>query len=93
VIKGTLYVSNGALVLESVRKAEGGGRIIPVLNCWIEAAVVAGIPIYLSRDWHPTNHVSFLAEGGEEALRKMKKAGAAFISGSPSPVGKQCASG
>lgn len=42
----------------------GGDEIIPVLNLWIEAAERAAISIFLSRDWHPKEHVSFEVRGG-----------------------------
>jgi nicotinamidase/pyrazinamidase len=41
-----------------------GDRIVPVLNRWIAAAIAGGIPIYLSRCWHPPGHVSFRERGG-----------------------------
>ena len=43
---------------------EGGDRVVPVLNAWIEAAERAGALIVASRDWHPPGHVSFEARGG-----------------------------
>lgn len=43
---------------------EGGDRIIPVLNEWIDSGVREGLPIYASRDWHPVDHISFRASGG-----------------------------
>ncbi len=41
-----------------------GDRVIPVLNRWIEAARAGGARIYASRDWHPSDHVSFSQQGG-----------------------------
>lgn len=41
-----------------------GDQIIPVLNVWISDAEKAGIPILVSRDWHPIDHCSFKAQGG-----------------------------
>jgi len=41
-----------------------GDAVVPVLNRWIAAAREAGIPVYASRDWHPTGHVSFEERGG-----------------------------
>ncbi len=41
-----------------------GNEIVPVLNRWIETARLAGIPIFASRDWHPPEHMSFVAQGG-----------------------------
>lgn len=45
--------------------APDGDQVVPVLNCWIEAAQELGIPVYASRDWHPRRHRSFRGEGGE----------------------------
>lgn len=42
-----------------------GDKVIPVLNNWIAVASERGIPIYASRDWHPTGHPSFHEQGGE----------------------------
>lgn len=41
-----------------------GHAVVPVLNRWIDVAVEAGIRVYASRDWHPSNHVSFADRGG-----------------------------
>lgn len=41
-----------------------GDAIIPPLNAWIAAAEAAGVPVYASRDWHPTPHPSFAGEDG-----------------------------
>jgi nicotinamidase/pyrazinamidase len=43
---------------------EGGDEIVPVINRWIAAAVAKGVPVYASRDWHPTGHISFKEAGG-----------------------------
>lgn len=42
-----------------------GDKVVPVLNRWIDAAKQRGLPIYASRDWHPTGHLSFKEEGGQ----------------------------
>ena len=44
---------------------EDGDAVVPVLNQWIDAALVRGAPVYLSRDWHPVNHPSFRDQGGD----------------------------
>jgi nicotinamidase/pyrazinamidase len=44
---------------------EGGDAVVPVLNRWLSAADAAGVPVYLSRDWHPAHHLSFRESGGE----------------------------
>lgn len=41
-----------------------GDKIVPILNRWIEAAMAKGVPVYISRDWHPINHLSFKQRGG-----------------------------
>jgi len=44
--------------------ADGDG-IVPILNRWLSAARDKGIPVYASRDWHPTGHLSFTGHGGK----------------------------
>ncbi|MEM9999025.1 MAG: nicotinamidase [Bacteroidota bacterium] len=41
-----------------------GDAVVPVLNRWIEEAEARGVPVFFTRDWHPTNHASFVAQGG-----------------------------
>jgi len=56
-----------------------GDRVVPYLNRCLEAADQAGIPVYLSRDWHPRMHPSFLEEGGDWPLHCVQDTpGAAF---------------
>jgi nicotinamidase/pyrazinamidase len=43
---------------------EGGHDVVPVLNRWIEAAERGGALVVASRDWHPSQHVSFQEQGG-----------------------------
>ena len=52
------FCSGGALPIED------GEKVIPILNRWIAAAVIKGVPIYASRDWHPVGHISFQEYGG-----------------------------
>lgn len=42
-----------------------GDEIIPKVNKLIRAFEGAGMPLYFTRDWHPRNHVSFKAYGGQ----------------------------
>jgi nicotinamidase/pyrazinamidase len=42
-----------------------GDAVVPVLNRWIAAAADAHVPIYASRDWHPSGHLSFKGSGGD----------------------------
>jgi nicotinamidase/pyrazinamidase len=52
------FCAGGALAVP------GGDEVVPVLNRWLRAAEKAGIPIFLSRDWHPRGHLSFASSGG-----------------------------
>lgn len=52
------FCAGGALAVP------GGDEVVPVLNRWLEAAGAAGVPIFLSRDWHPKGHPSFAGRGG-----------------------------
>lgn len=42
----------------------GGDEVVPPLNRAIAIFSRKGLPVFLSRDWHPTNHCSFVAQGG-----------------------------
>ena len=42
-----------------------GDRVVPVLNDYLARACERGMPIYASRDWHPTVTSHFKAQGGE----------------------------
>lgn len=42
-----------------------GDRVVPILNEWMDAAARKGIPVYASRDWHPSRHPSFTEYGGD----------------------------
>jgi nicotinamidase/pyrazinamidase len=52
------FCPGGALAIEE------GDAVVPVLNEWIGAAQKTATPLYLSRDWHPRNHLSFVEFGG-----------------------------
>ncbi len=41
-----------------------GDTIVAVLNEWIAAASQTNVPVYASRDWHPSDHMSFARRGG-----------------------------
>jgi len=41
-----------------------GDAEIPVLNGYIKIFREAGTAIYATRDWHPSNHISFKEQGG-----------------------------
>ena len=42
----------------------GGGRIIPVLNWYVDLFKGVRARVFATRDWHPPNHVSFKERGG-----------------------------
>jgi nicotinamidase/pyrazinamidase len=42
-----------------------GDKVIPTLNKVIEAFVRSRLPVFFTRDWHPPDHVSFKAQGGD----------------------------
>jgi nicotinamidase/pyrazinamidase len=41
-----------------------GDAVMPVLNAWAAAAERAGVPIFVSRDWHPARTTHFKDYGG-----------------------------
>ena len=41
-----------------------GDAVMPVLSAWGDAAERAGIPIFVSRDWHPATTTHFKEHGG-----------------------------
>jgi nicotinamidase/pyrazinamidase len=42
-----------------------GDDVVPVLNRYIELFRKVGAPVIASRDWHPSNHMSFKPYGGQ----------------------------
>ncbi len=42
----------------------GGDAIVPPLNRLLGAWRQRGLPVFLSRDWHPIGHCSFALQGG-----------------------------
>jgi nicotinamidase/pyrazinamidase len=52
------FTPGGALAIRN------GDKIIPPLNQVITQFADAGLPIFLTRDWHPPNHCSFKEQGG-----------------------------
>ncbi|MFZ0710726.1 MAG: isochorismatase family protein [Terrimicrobiaceae bacterium] len=70
---GTELIEGDALVIVDVQNdfLPGGAlavpqsdEILPVLNSYIAAFERRGLPIYVTRDWHPPNHCSFKECGG-----------------------------
>ena len=41
-----------------------GEKVIPPVNAYIRRFAEAGNPVFLTRDWHPGNHLSFRGHGG-----------------------------
>jgi nicotinamidase/pyrazinamidase len=41
-----------------------GDAVVPVLNQYLRQFEAAGLPTIATRDWHPVDHCSFVAEGG-----------------------------
>jgi nicotinamidase/pyrazinamidase len=52
------FCPGGALPIDN------GDQVVPVINRWIEEFIERRLPVYASRDWHPTDHLSFATEGG-----------------------------
>jgi nicotinamidase/pyrazinamidase len=42
----------------------GGDALIPRINQYVAQFESCGAPVYFSRDWHPADHCSFVAQGG-----------------------------
>ena len=53
------FLPGGALPIEN------GDEIIPVLNDCIQRFEAAKAHVVASRDWHPSNHISFKTQGGQ----------------------------
>lgn len=59
-----------------------GDKVVPLLNEWISEAEAQGIPVFASRDWHPSDHISFKERGGPWPPHCIQgTAGAAFHPG------------
>ena len=41
-----------------------GDQVIPVMNDYIDRFIKRQLPVFATRDWHPTNHCSFIQQGG-----------------------------
>ena len=44
---------------------KNGDQVVPQINRIINAFDRLGLPIFFTRDWHPSNHVSFKSQGGD----------------------------
>jgi len=64
-----------------------GDQIIPALNGYIEQFIKHQLPVFATRDWHPSGHCSFIRQGGpwpEHCIADSK--GAEFAPGLQLPV-------
>jgi nicotinamidase/pyrazinamidase len=52
------FIPGGSLAVPS------GEEVVPVLNRYIDLFRERNLPIFATRDWHPANHCSFVAQGG-----------------------------
>lgn len=43
----------------------GADEIVEPINAYMAAFAARGLPIFLTRDWHPPGHCSFVESGGE----------------------------
>ena len=54
----TDFCKGGSLAID------GADEVIPRLNEVIDTFRMAMLPIFFTRDWHPSNHISFSTRGG-----------------------------
>ena len=52
------FLPGGSLAVEA------GDEVVPVLNEYQRRFLSRGLPIFATRDWHPTDHCSFVEQGG-----------------------------
>ncbi len=52
------FLPGGAL------EVPGGDQVVPIMNRYITRFRDEGLPIFITRDWHPANHCSFAFRGG-----------------------------
>jgi len=52
------FLSGGSLAVPE------GNRVIPVLNGYIDKFSKRRLPVFVTRDWHPSGHCSFVQQGG-----------------------------
>lgn len=65
-----------------------GDEVIPVLNRYISLFQGRGLPVFVTRDWHPPEHCSFQAQGGPWPPHCVAAtAGAEFASNLDIPAG------
>lgn len=81
----------GALLIVDVQKdflpggslgVPGGDEIVPTLNRYLAHFVALGLPVIVTRDWHPADHCSFATQGGPWPVHCVAhSSGAEFASG------------
>jgi len=65
-----------------------GNEVVPVLNQYLVRFAARGLPIFATRDWHPADHCSFVAQGGPWPPHCVAEtSGAAFASALALPPG------
>lgn len=52
------FLPGGALAVAE------GDHVVPLINRYVERFSARGLPVAATRDWHPSNHCSFTAQGG-----------------------------
>ena len=71
--KNYVITNSDALLITDIQKdflpggalpVDGGDEIIPVLNDYVKRFEASKAHVLASRDWHPSNHISFKAQGG-----------------------------
>jgi nicotinamidase/pyrazinamidase len=75
------FLPGGALAVPA------GDEVVPALNRSLALFRAAGLPVALTRDWHPADHCSFRARGGPWPPHCARgTAGAAFAPGLEVPA-------
>lgn len=49
---------------EGALEIRGSEEILPILESYVRRFQGCGLPIFLTRDWHPPDHCSFVSRGG-----------------------------
>lgn len=87
--KNYIVKNSDALLVTDIQKdflpggalpVDGGDEIIPVLNNYIRRFEDAKAHVLASRDWHPSNHISFRAQGGPWPPHCIQETGGAKFS-------------
>src|SRR5260370_36476440 len=66
-----------------------GDAVMPVLTAWASAAQRAGVPIFVSRDWHPSRTTHFKEYGGGWAADRAVGAPRAPVPPDPGPPARR----